>query len=163
MTKCRLTYRQQIKPSDVEAIGRIVTSSGFFSRAELDLALELAKEKLSAGKESSYQFLFGEKDDFVWGYTCFGLIPATAGSYDLYWIAVDDQFRTRGWGRQLLQKSEDIISNAGGLHIYAETSSRDLYQPTHAFYERCGYLREALLKDFYATGDSKIIYSKTLK
>jgi len=159
----QLTYRQQIQASDMEAIDRIVKSSGFFSAAEIDLALELADEKLISGPASSYQFLFGEQAGTVWGYTCFGLIPATAASYDLYWIAVDNHCRTRGLGRQLLQKSEDIISHCGGRHIYVETSARLQYQPTHRFYERCGYIQEALLKDFYAAGDSKVIYSKKLE
>ena len=158
----RATYRQQIKPSDLEAIARIVNSSGFFSTAETDLALELAKEKLSEGNASSYQFLFGEDEDLVWGYTCFGLIPATAASYDLYWIAVDNHLRARGLGKQLLKKSEDIIRNRDGKHIYVETSSRQQYQTTHRFYEVCGYIQEAFLKDFYAAGDSKVIYSKTI-
>ena len=158
----RVTYRQHIKPSDLDAISRIIESSGFFSTAEIDLACELAKEKLSSGNASSYQFLFGEDGDLVWGYTCFGLIPATAASYDLYWIAVDDHLRARGLGNQLLRQTENIICKWGGKHIYAETSSRDQYQTTHRFYEGCGYIKEAFLEDFYAEGDGKIIYSKRL-
>ncbi len=158
----RITYREQIQPSDLAAIARIVKSSSFFSAAEIDLACELAGEKLADGKASSYQFLFGEDEGFVQGYTCFGLIPATAGSYDLYWIAVDNACRAKGLGKQLLKRTEDIIRSRRGEHIYAETSSRRQYQATQRFYESCGYLREAYLKDFYAAGDSKIIYSKSL-
>lgn len=158
-----LVFRQNIKPSDLDAIARIVKSSGFFSAAEINLAIELANEKLTDCDASSYQFLFAEEKDMVCGYTCFGLIPATAGSYDLYWIAVDEHVRARGMGRQLLEKSEDIIRSLGGKHIYVETSSRRQYKTTHRFYERCGYMQEAFLKDFYAEGDSKIIYSKTFK
>ncbi|MGV8057745.1 MAG: GNAT family N-acetyltransferase [Smithellaceae bacterium] len=162
MNIARITYRQQIKPSDLGAIARIVKSSGFFSVAELDLALELAEDKISNGNASSYQFLFGENEDLVWGYTCFGLIPATAGSYDLYWIAVDNHLRANGLGKQLLKQSENMIRTAGGKHIYVETSSRPQYQSTQHFYENCGYIREAFLKDFYADGDSKVIYSKII-
>jgi GNAT superfamily N-acetyltransferase len=158
-----ITYRRHIINSDLPAIERIVCSSGFFNAAEIDLALELAAEKLAQGNNSSYEFLFGESLHNVVVYTCYGLIPATAGSYDLYWIAVDEQFRGKGLGREIIIKTEDVISSLGGKRIYAETSSRDLYLPTHAFYENCGYLREAFLKDFYAYGDGKIIYSKTLK
>ena len=163
MTTPNLTYRQQIQPSDLDAIARIVKSSGFFSAAEVNLAVELANEKLTDGDANSYQFLFAEDKDMVWGYTCFGLIPATAGSYDLYWIAVDHHLRVRGTGTQLMKQSEDIIRSLGGKHIYAETSSRHQYRTTHRFYERCGYIQEALLKDFYAEGDSKVIYSKAFK
>lgn len=158
-----ITFRKQIKPSDLEAIARIVQSSTFFSAAEIDLACELAAEKLSDGNESSYQFLFGEDENFVWGYSCFGLIPATAGSYDLYWIAVDNDLRDCGLGKQLLKKTEELILAAGGRHIYVETSSRPQYQTTHKFYEACGYIQEAFLKDFYTEGDSKVIYSKIIR
>lgn len=159
----RVKYREQIIPSDLAAIARIVKSSTFFSTEELELASELASEKLADGAACSYHFLFGENEDFVWGYTCFGLIPATAGSYDLYWIAVDQSLRFNGLGKQLLGKTEDIIRTAGGKHIYVETSSRDQYHTTHKFYEGCGYLREALLQDFYYEGDSKVIYSKIIR
>jgi GNAT superfamily N-acetyltransferase len=163
MNDKKITYRLQIIKTDVKAIERIVRSSGFFYAAEIDLAIELAEEKIARGKASSYEFLFGESADMIVAYTCFGLIPATAASYDLYWIAVDEQFRKKGYGKEMMLKTEEVICSLGGKHIYAETSSRDLYRPTHIFYENCGYLREASLKDFYAEGDSKIIYSKVLK
>jgi ribosomal protein S18 acetylase RimI-like enzyme len=158
-----LTYRQQINPFDIDVISAILKSSGFFSAAEIDLARELAADKLAQPAESTYEFLFAQDRQVVHGYTCYGLIPATAGSYDLYWIAVDEPSRGTGLGKTLMQKTESIISSLGGKRIYVETSSRDQYRPTHGFYERCGYLREAFLKDFYAEGDSKIIYTKVIK
>jgi Acetyltransferase (GNAT) family. len=162
MTANKLIYRQQIMAADSHAISRIVQSSGFFSTEEIALARELAEEKLDQGNASSYQFLFAEDKQIVHGYTCFGLIPATSGSYDLYWIAVDEQSRGIGLGKDLMKRTEKIIYDLGGKRIYVETSSRDQYQPTHGFYESCGYHKEAALKDFYMEGDSKIIYVKTL-
>ncbi len=158
-----ITYRQEIEPSDLGAILNIVQSSGFFSAAEIELARELAADRLEHGLQSSYRFLFAEDDRQVVGYTCYGLIPATAGSYDLYWIAVSEAMRGRGLGKILLQKTEELIRNMGGKQLYAETSSRAQYTLTHRFYENCDYVPEAILIDFYAPGDSKIIYSKVLK
>jgi ribosomal protein S18 acetylase RimI-like enzyme len=158
----KIIYRQQIMPSDPGTIFMIVQSSGFFSNEEISLARELAEEKVEQGSLCSYQFLFAEDKDRVLGYTCYGLIPATCGSYDLYWIAVDEQFRSQGLGKELMQKTEDVIRGVGGRRIYVETSSRDQYKPTHSFYESCGYQKEAFLKDFYAEGDSKIIYVKSV-
>ncbi len=157
------TYRQEIVPPDLDAILNIVQGSGFFSAEEIALARELAADRLEHGPQSSYQFLFAEHDGQVVGYTCYGLIPATAGSYDLYWIAVSEAMRGRGLGKVLLQKTEDLIREIGGKQLYAETSSRDQYVPTQRFYENCRYVPEAILMDFYAPGDSKIIYSKVLK
>jgi ribosomal protein S18 acetylase RimI-like enzyme len=163
MNKSEIKYRQQIQSSDIDAVARIVTSSGFFSRPEIDLAIELAKEKLAEGEVSSYQFLFAEDKTGIGGYTCFGVIPATDNSYDLYWIAVNQQLRGLGLGKILMARTEEIIHSLGGKRIYVETSSRNQYKSTHAFYESCGYFQEAVLKDFYAEGDSKVIYSKTFQ
>ena len=162
MTTLNIKFRQQIKQTDIEAIEKIVRSSGFFSPVEIDIAVELAEEKLAEGTASSYQFLFAEDGKRVVGYTCFGLISATSGSYDLYWIAIDEQLRGAGLGKDLMKRTENIIYDLGGKRIYVETSSRHQYQPTHGFYESCGYHKEAVLKDFYMKGDSKIIYVKTL-
>jgi ribosomal protein S18 acetylase RimI-like enzyme len=158
-----ITFRQNIEPADLGAILNIVQGSGFFSSAEVELACELATDRLEHDEQSSYQFLFAENDEQVVGYTCYGLVPATTGSYDLYWIAISETLRGCGLGKILLQKTEEFIMNTGGMQIYAETSSRSQYTPTHRFYENCGYISEAVLKDFYAQGDSKIIYSKVLK
>jgi ribosomal protein S18 acetylase RimI-like enzyme len=156
-------FRHEIMPSDIQAIENIVQSSGFFSADEIGIACELAADRLDLGEKSSYRFLFIEENGKVAGYTCYGLIPATTGSYDLYWIAVSPELRKRGLGRILLQKTEEMISMNGGRRIYAETSSRAQYVPTQLFYEGCDYIPEAILTDFYAEGDSKIIYSKVLK
>jgi hypothetical protein len=44
-----------------------------------------------------------------------------------------------------------------------ETSSRTAYASTRIFYENCAYRQEALLEDFYAPGDGKVVYCKVLK
>jgi hypothetical protein len=46
--------------------------------------------------------------------------------------------------------------------MYVDTSGRAQYAPTRAFYEHMGYERAAVLEDFYAPGDAKVIYSKIL-
>ncbi len=158
-----VTFRQQIKPSDIEEIAAIVESTGFFSDEELEIAIQLAEEKLDQKDASSYQFLFAENDERVFGYTCYGLIPATAYSYDIYWIVVSDDLRGRGMGKLLMAETERLIELSGGKHIYAETSSREQYKPTQEFYVACGFYQEAFLKNFYNEGDSKIIYAKVLK
>lgn len=157
-----LIYRRQIKPADIEAIEKIVRSSGVFTSAEIEIALELPEEKLTKGTASSYEFLFAEDKKHILGYTCFGLIPMTSASYDIYWIAVDERLRGSGLGKKLMAKSEKIIKSLKGSRIYVETSSRAQYNQTHNFYESCSYHKEAILKDFYSAGDSKIIYLKEL-
>ncbi len=157
------TFRQQIQPSDIEVIAGIVESSGFFSDEEIEIAIQLAEEKMDQKEASSYRFLFAEDDHRVLGYTCYGLIPATSFSYDIYWIVVANDLQGQGLGKLLMAATEKLIGSSGGKQIYAETSSRDQYSPTRKFYESCGYRQEAFLKNFYSEGDGKIIYAKVLK
>ncbi len=149
-------------PSDEKWISSIIESSGFFSLQEVEVAVELARERREKGLSSGYHFLFVEKGGEVVGYTCFGPIPCTVHSFDIYWIAVTETLRGLGLGKELLQRSEESIMAMGGKRIYLETSSRAQYEPTHAFYRRCGYREAAVLEDFYSPGDHKIIFLKVL-
>ena len=162
MNNNRINYRRDVFERDIYTIRRIVGSSGFFSSEEIEVAVELVKEFLDKGGNSSYQFLFAEQDEQTLAYTCFGRVPCTVGSYDLYWIAVADLARGQGIGQKLLHETEKAIEALGGRRIYAETSARAQYKPTHAFYHSCGFSAEALLEDFYAPGDGKMIYCKVL-
>lgn len=156
------TFRSAPRPSDAAAIRAIVVSTGFFSEAEVDVAVELVDERLAKGEASGYHFLFAERAGRVLGYACFGPIACTVAGFDLYWIAVHQGHRGAGLGRALLEHGEAAIVRAGGQRIYVETSSKPQYQPTRAFYLRCGYAEEAVITDFYAPGDSKVIYVKPL-
>lgn len=157
-----LTFRDNVKPADPDSIRDIVSSSGFFSREEIDIAVELVNERLDKGESSGYYFIFAERENRTVGYTCFGPVPGTIASFDLYWIAVHENLRGSGIGKQLLERSEQAIHRLGGRRIYIETSSRDKYIPTRSFYLNNFYQAEAVLKDFYAPGDSKYIFVKEL-
>ena len=158
-----LEFRTEVKEEDKGVVRGIVTSSGFFSEEEVQIAVDLVCERLKNGESSGYHFLFAELNGKTIGYTCYGRIPGTVCSYDLYWIAVREEYRRKGIGRILLERTEELISSMGGCRIYIETSSRRLYDSTRMFYKRCMYLEEAILKDFYSPGDDKIIYVKALK
>ena len=157
-----IIYRDKPIPSDVDSIRNIVRSSEFFSTEEVEMAVELLQENLSKGESSGYYFLLVEMNERVVGYSCYGPIPCTQESYDLYWIAVLHEFRGRGIGRDLLALTEEKIGKMGGKRIYLDTSSRDQYEPTRSFYRAGGYEEEANLKDFYSPGDDKLIYVKEL-
>ena len=158
----QIIWREEPRSSDVDIVRDIITSSGFFSKEEIEVAVELVQERLSKGVSSGYYFLFGEKDDQVIGYSCFGPIPCTTESFDIYWIAVHEKLRGLGLGREILERVEQKIRDMGGKRIYVETSSRKQYAPTRSFYMQCGYKEEAVLKDFYSPGDHKVIFLKVL-
>jgi len=157
-----LQLREEPIPTDRDAIRRIVADSGFFTDAEIDIAVELVDERLAKGPASGYEFLFIESSETVVGYASYGEIPCTTGSYDLYWVAVDKSQQRRGLGKLLVELVEDRLRKNAGRKVYIETSSKPLYDPTRAFYTRCGYHEVAAFPDFYAPGDGKVVYEKSL-
>lgn len=160
MLTAAVTFRQEVLDQDREAVRTIVGSSGFFNNAEIEVAVELVEERLRQGEKSGYFFLFAEQGGELAGYACFGPIPGTRHSHDLYWLAVADHLRHGGLGKAILAESETLIRQRGGSRVYVETSSRPQYDGTVAFYRGCGYREAAFLEDFYAPGDGKLILVK---
>jgi len=155
--------RENIKSEDIENIYEIVSSTEFFSDEEVEIAVELAKERLNKGISSGYNFLFLEINGKTIGYSCFGAIPATKFSFDLYWIAVHKNYQNFGLGKILLEESEKLILKSGGKRIYIETSGKEQYFSTRKFYLAFNYKEEAVLNDFYSPGDAKYLYLKVLE
>jgi ribosomal protein S18 acetylase RimI-like enzyme len=157
-----LSFREDLLSDDPETVRDIVASTGFFYDHEIEVAVELAEERLQKGLESGYLFLFAEQGGRTVGYSCYGEIACTTGSYDLYWIAVRNDCRNQGIGKVLLQKTEALIAGQKGRIIWVETSGQGKYLSTRKFYLRSGYQEEAVLKGFYGPGDDKFIYVKRL-
>ena len=149
--------------SDVDKVRDLVAKSGVFSQVEVDIAGELVAEAALKGEaKSGYSFVFLEEAGRLLGYACFGLIPLTATSYDLYWIAVDNERRKQGLAARILHAVEAAVKSAGGTQIFAETSSRDDYTSARTFYEKTGFALSALQKDFYSAGDNKVTFVKPI-
>ena len=161
-TGASIAFRYDVFPSDMQTVAEIVASTGFFSPAEVEIAVELVEDRLEFGDASGYFFVFAEQAGQVLGYTCYGPIAGTDGSFDLYWIANHCDHQARGLGRVLMQETERLIRDFGGRRVYAETSGRPQYEPTRVFYERLGFFRETHLHDFYAPGDDKVFFVKAL-
>ncbi|NPU83133.1 MAG: GNAT family N-acetyltransferase [Syntrophaceae bacterium] len=157
-----LVWKRFVEPSDRVRIREIVQAAGAFSDEEADIAVELVDERLARGGDSGYEFLLAEVEGCLAGYTCFGRIPGTVFSFDLYWIVVAPERQREGIGGLLLAGTERAAREKGATRIYADTSSSPRYEAARRFYEGCGYRREACLPDFYRPGDGKVIYAKVL-
>jgi acetoin utilization deacetylase AcuC-like enzyme/GNAT superfamily N-acetyltransferase len=158
-----LEWRSAVMAEDVGRVRSLVASTGFFNAAEAEVAADLVTERLTKGIRSGYHFVLAERGPVLVAYACYGPIEGTQGSFDLYWTAVAPEEQGRGLGAQVYTRAEAAMRKAGAKHIYADTSSSDRYAGTRGFYQRIGFHEEARLPDFYAQGDGKIIYLKTLE
>jgi ribosomal protein S18 acetylase RimI-like enzyme len=147
-----------LQPSHRTQIEEIVRASGVFSEKEVGVALELFD---ATGDDYTFVGAFDPTNALV-GYACFGATPATDRTYDLYWIAVHPKAQRSGAGSALMSEVERRLDERHARLVIIETSSRDDYAPTRRFYHKRGYTEDARLRDFYAPGDDRVVFSKRL-
>lgn len=84
----------------------------------------------------------------------------TEGTYNLLAIGVQKNLQAKGIGRKMMQYIEAVLQEAGHRILIVETSSK--LQLTKTFYRKCNYTQEAIIRDFWAEGDDKVIFWKRL-
>lgn len=144
------------------SIESILRRCGVFREEEVAVALEVLDVYLYRLNQEDYQVYTASRAGSVAGFVCFGRNTMTEGTFELYWIAVDPDQHRRGVGHSLMKLAEYEIARQNGRMISVETSSREDYHPTRRFYHDLGYRQAAVVADYYAVGDAKIILTKKI-
>ena len=144
--------------SDRPAIARLLATAGNFDAEEQAVGLELVDNYLVHGQDGDYPTLVAEMNGEVVGYVTVGRTPFTVGTWHLYYIASDATHRRAGIGRTLCQAARRFAEARGGQRLVLETSSRELYGGTRAFYDAVGLVEESRIADYYSPGDAVVYY-----
>lgn len=158
-----------LRRDDRSSIERILRQTQVFLEMEVQCALELIDVYLNNVDQKDYILACAvDESDQPRGYVCYGPTPLTAGTYDLYWIAVDPAWHGRGIGRLLVEYVEHQVCEAASSTTPArlliiETSSLPRYESARQLYYRHHYSEVARIPDFYADGDDRVIYAKRLR
>lgn len=86
----------------------------------------------------------------------------TDRTFNLLAIAVEPSWQSRGVGQQLVVAVEQELRASGARVLLVETSSLPEFERTRSFYDRLGFAREAVIREFYAEGDDKVVFWKKL-
>ncbi len=160
-----MTTVPEIQATHADEAGPIVNlarKAGVFNEEEIATVEELVGDYVAKGDASYYRFLSCRQNGRVLGFTCYSPRWLTQGTFDLCWICSAPDEQRQGVGGALVRQTEQAIRARGGRLVLVETSSRPEYEPARRFYESHGYRREAVITDFYAEGDSLVLYSKRL-
>lgn len=94
---------------------------------------------------------------------CYAVPEALAqGAWNMLAIAVLPTEQGNGFGGVLTKHLEAELKKRVQRILIADTSGADAFAQTREFYRKNGYSEEARIRDFWAAGDDKIVFWKSL-
>lgn len=151
-------------PEDTPALISVAVATELFTQDEAEF-LRGVLDDLHAGRSGD------DHKVLVWadgpdgspvGVVYFGPNGMGDRTWDLLWISVAPDRQGQGIGGELVRFAEARIREVGGRLLVIDTSSLPRFEATHAFYRKHGYDEVARVPDFYADGDSKVIFAKRM-
>ena len=150
-------------PADTPELLDITQKTGVFKPLEIQALREVLDDYHAQNQHDGHRSVTYEKDGRLLGFAYYAPAAMTVGTWHLWWIVVRKDLQARGLGTELLHFVEgDIVAQKGRV-LFIETGSLPHYEPTRRFYLKHGYEQHALLKDFYAAGDSQVVFRKAFE
>jgi ribosomal protein S18 acetylase RimI-like enzyme len=150
--------------ADTEPLIEITAATGLFKPIEVQALREVLDDYFAVNQRQGHVSVTCETDGQVLGFAYYAPAAMTDHTWYLYWIAVRKDQQAHGIGSRLLAHVEhDIATHHQGRVLFVETGSLPHYELTRKFYRKNGYEQHALLKDFYAAGDSMVVFRKALE
>jgi len=146
-----------VTSDDLPALKRLIDATGLFPSEMLD---EMTAAYL-AGDEAGGLWLTDDDGGPV-GVVYLSPERMTAGTWNMLLIAVDPVRQGQGRGTALVQHVERALASRGGRILLVETSGLTEFENTRRFYRARGYGEDARIREFYAAGEDKVIFRKTL-
>lgn len=149
-------------PAEAPDLVRLADETGFFKPHEIVALTEVFDDFFKENYRDGHICKTFERDGEPLGFVYYGPPPMTIGTWELWWIVVAKHAQKRGLGGEMLRAVEADVCERGGRVLFIETSSQPMYDPTLRFYLNQGYELHAVLKEYYAVGDDKVIFRKAL-
>lgn len=149
-------------PADIEGLVALTEATGVFKPLEIVALREVLDDYFASNRDLGHLCVSDERAGALAGFAYYAPAAMTVGTWHLWWIAVRTDRQGSGVGRDLLEFLEQDIRRRQGRVLFIETGSLPHYEPTRRFYLKNGYEQHAVLKDFYARGDSQVVFRKEL-
>jgi ribosomal protein S18 acetylase RimI-like enzyme len=156
-----MNLRTKLTGKDVEPLRQLLKDTGVFTPSEVECGVELAEETL--GGEEGYHWVLAEEEGRLLGVICYGSVPLTEGTWDLYWILRAPGAKSKGVAAELLKMCEEDLRRKHARLLVLNTSGTPPYQPARDYYLRNGFQLAARLPEYYRPGDDLLIYTKKIE
>ena len=149
-------------PADSETLIGLTAETGFFKPMEIQALREVLHDYFATNQAFGHLSVTLEQSGEILGFAYYAPVAMTDRSWSLYWIAVKKHIQARGLGGKLLKYVEDDVKAKNARMLMIDTSSLPNYEPTRKFYLKHQYEVGSEFKDFYAEGDSLIVFRKRM-
>ncbi|MEO1516268.1 MAG: GNAT family N-acetyltransferase [Bacteroidota bacterium] len=153
-----MTNIRPIAKSDLSALKEVLHTIELFPPSMLE---EMAADFFNNPQSADIWFAAFEGDKAISIGYC-GPEKLTNGTFNLFAIGVRKDIQGQGIGTQMMQYIENRLRQDGQRILIVETSSGAEFQLTRQFYEKLGYAKEAVIRDFWDEGDDKVVFWKKL-
>ncbi len=146
-----------LKPSDMLAVKAVIDACGLFPSDMLD---EMVAGYFSGEAKDNYWLTYDDGEPVAVAY----YVPErmTDGTWSLLLIAVHPERQGSGCGSAIVGYIERVLAMGGGRVLLVETSGLPSFEGTREFYKKVGFDEEARIREFYQTGEDKIVFRKVL-
>ena len=148
-------------PEDTTALIALADATGLFPPGELELLRQMLIDSFGENSDTE-PFWITDDDNGAVGVAYCEPERMTDRTWNLQLIAIHPDRQGQGRGAKLLRYVEQALMVRGGRMLLVETSGLPDFDRTRKFYIKCGYEEEARIRDFYATGDDKVVFRKVL-
>jgi ribosomal protein S18 acetylase RimI-like enzyme len=145
--------------SDARAIMSIVGQSGQFDEESLAHIEQTLENHLMGHSDAIW--LTADDGEPV-GVAYCAPEPVASGVWNLLMLWTRSDRYGQGHGTALVSEMESQLRERTARLLIVETSGLPAFAPARAFYEKCGFKHEAIIKNYFAHGDDKLVFTKPL-
>jgi ribosomal protein S18 acetylase RimI-like enzyme len=145
------------KAKDTEAIMRMVADSGQFDDEGQGYVRETLENHLEG--ESGEIWLTADDGEPV-GVAYCAPEPVASGAWNLQMLWTRADRNRAGHGGSLVKHLEAELRNRNARLLIVETSGLPDFAAARAFYVKCGFIHDATIRNFFAVGDDKLVFTK---
>lgn len=151
------------KPEETQTLIEIAEATGIFKPDEAQSLLGSTLSAFHRGElGENHKIKVFDQESYVVGWSYFAPSQYAEGVWDVWWIGTHPKVHGQGFGQKLLKAVEGDIRSLGGRVIIIETSSLSPLAKARKFYPLMNYKECGRIPNFYANGDDKIIFSKSI-
>ena len=145
--------------ADTPSILSIVERSGQFDAAGLAHVRGTLEQHLESRGDEIW---LTAVDDEPVGVAYCAPEPVTSGTWNLLMLWIHEDHHGKGHGAALVSHVEQDLLRRSARLLIVETSGLPEFATARAFYTKCGFVHEATIKDFFAAGDDKLVFTKAI-